>query len=156
MGLVELTVTLSLAERGLIPQARAWVDLQPDGSLHSELELPLHPLGPGRWMAVMGIGEPTPECFFYRLGIVAHVGAQWSLKVRDRDLGRDILADTDTLTSPKCWLIGSCALRSDALGPDPDGRIQPPDASRRGVLVHAPPPRQRATNVVFLAHRRRR
>jgi hypothetical protein len=147
MGLIELTVTLSLAERGLTPQARAWVDLQPDGSLHSELELPLHPRGSGRWMGVMGVAEPTPECFFYRLGIVAHAGAQWSLKVRDRDRGRDILVDTDTLTSPKCWLIGSCALGSAALGDA--------DASWRGASLHGPP-QPRATNVIFLAHRRRR
>jgi len=156
MGLIELTVTLSLAERGLTPQVRAWVDLHPDGSLHSELELPLHAQRPGRWTAMMGIAEPTPECFFYRLGIVSHVGAQWSLKVRDRDRRRDILVDTDTLTSPKCWLIGSCALRSDALGADPGGHIQQPGASRRGVLGQAPPPRRAATNVIFLAHRRRR
>ena len=148
MGLIELTVTLRLAERGLIPQARAWVDLQPDGGLHSELELPLHAQASGRWMGVMGVAEPTPECFFYRLGIVAHAGAQWSLKVRDRDRRRDILVDTDTLTSSKCWLIGSCALSRDALGDA--------DASPRGVSVPAGPPRRGASNVIFLAHRRRR
>lgn len=147
-------MTLSGAPRGQIQQARAWVDLEPDGSLHSELELPLHPQGPGRWMGVMGVAEPTPECFFYRLGIVAHAGAQWSLKVRDRALGRDILVDTDTLTASKCWLIGSCAL-SAALGDELDGRIQPPDVSRRGASVPAPL-RRGETNVFFLAHHRRR
>jgi hypothetical protein len=148
MGLIELTVTLSGAERSRIQQARAWVDLEPDGSLHSELELPLHAQGPGRWMGVMGVAEPTPECFFYRLGIVAHAGAQWSLKVRDRALGRDILVDTDTLTSSKCWLIGSCALSAAALCDD--------DAVRRGASVHTPTSRRGETNVFFLAHRRRR
>jgi hypothetical protein len=156
MGLIELSVTLTIAERGLTPMARAWVDLEPDGSLHSELELPLHLQGAGRWMGVMGVAEPTPDCFFYRLGIVAHAGAQWSLKVRDRALGRDILVDTDTLTSSKCWLIGSCALSAAALGDDLTPRTPVGDALRRGVSVHATPPRSGETNVFFLAHRRRR
>lgn len=156
MGLIELSVTLGITEHGLIPQARAWVDLEPEGNLHSELELPLHPQGPARWLGVMGVAEPIPDCFFYRLGIVAHAGAQWSLKVRDRALGRDILVDTDTLTSSKCWLIGSCALRATALEDDIGGQLQQPDASRRGVPAQATPPWRGETNVFFLAHRRRR
>jgi hypothetical protein len=157
MGLVELSVTLHVTHERLIPEARAWVDLEPDGDLHSEIELPLHRHGLWRWIGVMGVADPTPECFFYRLGIVGHAGAQWSIKVRDRNLGRDILVDTDTLTSAKCWLIGSCPLSPATMhgerGPTAVPAM-PTDASVLGGWTKASSRRKSETNVVFLAHRR--
>mgnify|MGYP001053474394 CR=1 FL=1 len=75
MGLVELSIRVCTPQNKLVPQARAWVDLEPDGDLYSEIELPLHRDGEWRWVGVMGFVEARAECFFYRLGIVADPGA---------------------------------------------------------------------------------
>src|SRR5690349_20622633 len=112
MGLVELSVSVRSVQSRIVQQSLTWAWLDPDADSHREFELPLLLHADWRWVGVMGFAETSAENFFYRLGIVAHAGAEWSLNVRDRTTGRDILFDTDMLTSAKCWLIGSCPLRA--------------------------------------------
>lgn len=140
MGLVELSVIVRSVQKGLVPEARAWVDLDPEGDLRSEIELPLHRQKHWRWVGVMGFAEPSADSFFYRLGIVAHEGAEWALKVRDRVTGRDILVDTDMMTSPKCWLIGSCGLRTLSQH-SPRGAIAERGSACNLVLLARPHPK---------------
>lgn len=109
--LIDLVLELRLRDRGVIPEVRAWVDLEPSSDLDSETELQLELRRQWMWSGTFLVARSgLASGFFYRLGLRATAGAEWSLRVHDRTLRRDILEDNDALAVPKCWLVGSCAL----------------------------------------------
>jgi hypothetical protein len=109
--LVELVLELRLPDRRVVPSARAWVDLEPSGNLCSETEVQLELRRHWMWCGTFLVGRGSPSSgFFYRLGLRAATGAEWSLRVHDRTLRRNLLEDSDTLAMSKCWLVGSCPL----------------------------------------------
>ena len=61
--------------------------------------------------------DPSAVQLFYRLGLRAHTGAEWSIRVHDRALGRDLIVDGDALGLDKSWLVGSCSLEAEVTRP---------------------------------------
>lgn len=137
MSLVDFRVRLGATEPGCEPAVRAWVDLEPQLSFESELELPLRRIRGSEWTAALSVSDKSPPCFLYRLGLAAHPGAVWSLTVRHRGLARDILIDGDTLALAKCWLVGVC--RIPLAPPLRRGRVQGSDGRRIGTALPAQP-----------------
>jgi hypothetical protein len=114
MTLIEVRLSFEVDAERCKPQARAFIDLAPEGGFGSELELPLRQLGRTVWVGAFVLGEKHPLEFLYRLGLIAHRGAEFWLSFRHRGLGRDLLTDGDTLPAAKCWLVGSCPLPAPA------------------------------------------
>jgi hypothetical protein len=119
----QLRMTLDAVD-GCAPQVRLWIDDQPAGDLASEKEIPLTRETKGSWLARF---STEGEAFMYRIGIYALSGSRWSLSFRgaDRD-GRELLFDSDELTMPKEWLVGTCD--ASLLGP-PHRGAHPTEAS---------------------------
>lgn len=105
---IELVVSLRLTRARVAPEVRAWVDAALGGQLKCEYELALVPRGEGEWSAHFRVREGGT--FLYRIGIRAHAGAEWSLRMIDHGLGRCVLDDGDELAVDKCHLVGSVAL----------------------------------------------
>lgn len=97
----------------VVPEVRAYVDLQPDRGLGSEIELPLRRRGKREWVGTFAVGASQPRYFLYRVALAAHVGASWELLIRERGSGTPLLTDADTVTLAKCWLVGSCDAPSE-------------------------------------------
>jgi hypothetical protein len=96
-----LTIKLEgLEERA---QVRVWIDDQLSGDLSSEREVSLVRDDDTSWSGRVS----AASAFIYRVGIFAAPGARWSLSVRDED-EQELLFDSDELTMPKEWLVGSC------------------------------------------------
>jgi hypothetical protein len=110
MAFVELDLHLRFDSGRSMPEARAWVDLEPDGTLTRETELALRRISANEWRGAVAIPDAGPRCFLYRLGLVAHAGAEWWLTLRERDQLRPLLSDHDTLAMAKSWLVGTCEL----------------------------------------------
>jgi hypothetical protein len=109
MPMIELKLSLVLAQAHSAPQARVWLDLEPDQGLNSEVELALWSSGKGQWRGRFTLDEGRHGDFSYRVGLFAHAEAEWSLSFRSCNLGAELLTDGDRLASPKAWLIGSCS-----------------------------------------------
>ena len=114
MPVIEISVSLDVTVR-CRPDVRAFVDLHPEANLNSEIELRLWPEQGNQWRGIFSINEPC-EQFVYRIGIAAHPDASWRMRIRNRNLGVDLLVDGDRLLLPKSWLIGECCVR-----PQPPG-----------------------------------
>jgi hypothetical protein len=103
---IDVEVTLSLRAARCRPDVRLWVDLEPDGELASETALALERRDL-RWTGSFQFAERGGQPFFYRLGVVAHTGAQFWLRMRERG-GLLLLEDGDVLCVAKCILVGTC------------------------------------------------
>jgi hypothetical protein len=101
----QLRMTLDAVEE-CAPQLRVWIDDQLAGDLSSEKEIPLVRETETSWCARF---STEGEAFMYRIGIYALSGSRWSLSFRGagRD-GEELLFDSDELTMPKEWLVGTC------------------------------------------------
>ena len=112
MPLIEVLLTLEFDESRCSPQVRAWLDLQPERDLRSEVGLPLERVRDHEWRGAFTIGDREPGHFLYRIGLAAHEGAHWTLELRHHARGRclPILTDSDSFALRKQWLVGSCAL----------------------------------------------
>ena len=86
-----------------VTQVRVWIDDQLSGDLSSEREIALVREA-GAWSAQFSVNG---SAFIYRVGIFAGRGARWSLSIRGAD-DRETLFDSDEMTMPKEWLVGTC------------------------------------------------
>ena len=114
MALIEVRINLESTLASVTPDVRAWVDLRPEGGLESEIELPLLRSSENEWSGAFMLRDRLD--FLYRIGLMAHAGARWSLSVRRRGASRELLADGDTLPLAKSWLVGSCSLTNASRG----------------------------------------
>jgi hypothetical protein len=114
MALIEVRIALESTLVDVTPEVRAWVDLSPDGGLGSERELPLQRDGAHEWIGAFVVRDSLD--FLYRVGLLAHPGARWSLCLRHRGSNRELLSDCDTLPLAKSWLVGSCRVASAGRG----------------------------------------
>ena len=85
-------------------QVRVWIDDQLSADLSSEREITLQ-REPGAWSAEFSVNG---HVFIYRIGIFAEPGARWSLSIRRGADDRETLFDSDEMTMPKEWLVGTC------------------------------------------------
>jgi len=113
MALIDLRMSVNVDPGGPAPEVRAFIDLQPARGLGSEIELPLRRRGKREWVGTFAVGDSQPRYFLYRVALAAHVGASWELLIRERGSGTPLLADADTLTLAKYWLVGSCDAPSE-------------------------------------------
>jgi hypothetical protein len=107
--MIQVTLQLRPNQIGYRPEARFWLDAQSESGLGSEIELPLSQDGNHEWSGTVALDDSTPQ-FLYRMGLLAHEGAIWSLSIRNRTLGYTLLSDSDELGSAKAWLTGVCPL----------------------------------------------
>jgi hypothetical protein len=107
---IEVAIRLQVDHSGPAPQARFWLDSQCEVGLTSERELPLSRRGNHEWRGTLALDEGTTPQFLYRLGVLAHEGAFWSLTIRNRTRGYTLLSDGDELGSCKAWLTGVCPI----------------------------------------------
>jgi hypothetical protein len=113
MALIDLRMSLIVDSSEPTPEVRAFIDLQPDRGLGSEIELPLRRRSKREWVGTFAVGDSQPRYFLYRVALAAHVGASWELLIRERGENTPLLADADTFTLAKCWLVGSCDAPSE-------------------------------------------
>jgi hypothetical protein len=104
---------------GVEPQVRMWIDDQQTSNLFSEREVTLVRETAASWSARFLAEGP----FTYRIGIVAVPGSRWSLAFRSVGAdAQELHYDSDELTMPKEWLIGTCEeFEADAPRPTMDG-----------------------------------
>lgn len=108
MTLIDLRFSLEVDPAcGRNAEIRAWIDLQPEVGLGSEIELPLRRTGKREWIGTFGLGRAGLPYFLYRIGIAAHEGAAWELTIRQRG-GGVLIHDADVSTLAKSWLVGNC------------------------------------------------
>ena len=129
MAFVELNLQLRCDLDRAAPEVRAFVDVEPDGIRTRETELALTRCSPSDWRGSFVIGEHSSRCFLYRVGLVAHAGAEWWLTLRGREDKRPLLADHDTLAMAKGWLVGTCELAGAPL------RIDTTHSPREAIVV---------------------
>jgi hypothetical protein len=110
MAYIDLCLHLDYDRTRVAPEVRAWVDLDPDGHLSRETELALQRGRGSEWRGTFAVAEGGPRCVLYRVALVAHAGAEWSLTMVQRSGRRTILTDHDTLPMAKGWLVGTCEL----------------------------------------------
>jgi hypothetical protein len=102
------------------PEARLWVDLQPERALDTETEVALTCHDHRVWKGVFAVPERELRSFTYRLGLYAHAGAAWSLVFRNPSWPGELLADADLLGASKAWFTGTCNLQGRrSKSPDP-------------------------------------
>lgn len=106
---IELSISLELSS-ACNPEVRAWLDLAPNQGLGTEVEVGLQADAHGAWRAVIEVDERACEPIAYRIGVVAHPEATWSLRIRERSAECDLLFDSDALPSTKAWLLGNFSL----------------------------------------------
>lgn len=112
MRSLEVVIDLTPADAGATPDVRCFVDRGSTSDLDGETELSLAITQRWRWQGTLLVAHRGG--FFYRLGISALGGADWSLRIHDPGRRCDVLVDGDAITTGKCWLVGSCELQSDA------------------------------------------
>jgi hypothetical protein len=108
--IIEVAIRLQVDGSDSVPEARFWLDTQCEVGLMSEHELPLSRRGKHEWHGTLALDEGATPQFLYRLGILAHEGAFWSLTIRNRTRGYTLLSDGDELGSCKAWLTGVCPI----------------------------------------------
>jgi hypothetical protein len=110
MTWIDIEVQLLLHDPGCMPEVKVWVDLEPESGLAAETALPLQ-FQPGqRWVGSLLWMNMAVHSFSYRLGLVAHPGAEFWLNIHDRRLGAPLLYDGDRLEAAKCMLVGTCSI----------------------------------------------
>jgi hypothetical protein len=156
MAYVELCLHLDCDLKRVAPEVRAWVDLDPDGQHTRETELALERRRAGsEWYGTFAVAEGGPRCVLYRVALVAHAGAEWSLSMYQRQRSRALLSDRDTLAMAKGWLVGTCELAQD----DRDAwRPRPAPSGRSFTSMRAVPDgcEMRKTATVLRLDRMRR
>jgi hypothetical protein len=110
MAYIELCIRLDCDLKRAVPEVRAWVDVDPDGQHAREIELALECRRATEWFGAFAVAEGGPCCVLYRVALVAHAGAEWSLSMHERSRTRALLVDRDTLAMAKGWLVGTCEL----------------------------------------------
>lgn len=110
MAYIDLCLHLDYDFSRVAPEVRAWVDLDPDGHLARETELALERRRGADWHGTFVVADSGPRCVLYRVALVAHAGAEWSLTMVQRSRKRALLSDHDTLPMAKGWLVGTCEL----------------------------------------------
>ena len=110
MAMIEVALSLDLNTADCTPEARVWLDLDPEQGLGSEVEVPLWPKGRNEWRGLFSVDEARCDEFSYRVGLFAHAEAEWSLSFRKCNVDSELLSDSDRLTTPKTWLVGSCSV----------------------------------------------
>ena len=110
MSLLLIRIGLEL-KTPVVPEVRAWIDLQPDAALASEVELPLNRVSSAVWTARLLTSPNASGYFLYRVGLAAHPGAAWSITVHDSNGQNELLNDGDVAPMTKCWLVGTCPFR---------------------------------------------
>jgi hypothetical protein len=127
-----LTLELELERSPLKPEARLWVDLQPERALDTETEVALTSRDHRTWRGAFAVSERQLQSFTYRVGLYAHAGAAWSLVFRNTSSGGELLADADLMGASKAWFAGTCNLRGHhARKPTPK---RAPSGSRNGAI----------------------
>jgi hypothetical protein len=112
---LDLRVELQLdSRRPPEAQVRAWIDSEPNGGLGTEAEVPMERRRGFAWHGTVPLPSPAGTFVLYRLAIWAATGAVWSFQVRDRNTGLTLHDDSDTLHTPKLWLVGTCPLKQAA------------------------------------------
>jgi hypothetical protein len=106
---LEIAVELRMGPEQSAPDVRFWVDAGWSADLGSEIEVALELRRRWVWIGTLTLPQPAPS-FFYRLGISACAGVDWTLRIHQPGSGRDLMVDEDRMTMPKCWLLGSCDL----------------------------------------------
>jgi hypothetical protein len=99
----QFVLTLEDAEESA-PQVRMWIDDQFSHDLSSEHEVTLAREQERAWSGTFD----ARGAFIYRIGIVARPGSRWSLSFSKASDGEELLFDSDDLTLPKEWLVGTC------------------------------------------------
>lgn len=107
--IIDVSIELKTGRTTLVPEARFWVDSQSERGLNSEIELPLKRGSGNSWSGTLAIEKKSSQ-LLYRLGLLAHAGAVWSLTIRNRTQRYTLLSDTDELGAGKAWLTGLCPL----------------------------------------------
>jgi hypothetical protein len=110
MAMIEVALSLDLNRADCTPEARVWLDLDPQQGLGSEVEVPLWSKGRSEWRGLFSVDEARCDEFSYRVGLFAHAEAEWSLSFRRCNVDSELLTDSDRLTMPKTWLVGSCSV----------------------------------------------
>ena len=112
MALIAICLTLELEPERLPlkPEARVWVDLQPERGLDTETEVALTCHGGRIWRGAFAVPERQLQSFTYRVGLYAQAGAAWSLVFRNRSSQGELLTDADLLGASKAWFTGTCNL----------------------------------------------
>jgi hypothetical protein len=108
--IIEVAIRLQVDRSGSAPEARFWLDSQCEVGLTTERELPLSRRNNDEWLGTLALDEGATPQFLYRLGVLAHEGAFWSLTIRNRTRGYTLLSDGDELGSCKAWLTGVCPI----------------------------------------------
>jgi hypothetical protein len=126
MAMIEVALSLDLNTADCTPEARVWLDLDPEQGLGSEVEVPLWPRGRNEWRGLFSVDEARCDEFGYRVGLFAHAEAEWSLSFRRCNVDSELLTDSDRLTTPKAWLVGSCSVseREKYSAPLPAKRLE--------------------------------
>ena len=133
MAMIEVALSLDLNTADCTPEARVWLDLSPEQGLGSEVEVPLWPKGRNEWRGLFSVDEARCDEFSYRVGLFAHAEAEWSLSFRKCNVDSELLSDSDRLSTPKTWLVGSCSVSErDKYSAGP---ATPPPPTRRPNLV---------------------
>jgi hypothetical protein len=101
----EIKLTLDV-EPDANPQARIFIDTDLRGDLTSEMEVALRHEAAGSWSARFSAASGR---FMYRVAMLAEPGSIWSLSIASLgERGEELLFDSDEVTLPKEWLVGSC------------------------------------------------
>jgi hypothetical protein len=134
MAMIEVALSLDLNTADCTPEARVWLDLNPEQGLGSEVEVPLSPKGRNEWRGLFSVDEARCDEFSYRVGLFAHAEAEWSLSFRKCNVDSELLTDSDRLTAPKTWLVGSCSV-SERERCSARAAAQRPEARRPNLVL---------------------
>jgi hypothetical protein len=105
MAAYELHFAIDGKSANRTPDVRIWVDPDLEAGLGTETELSLRSHAENCWSSAFMVCARNTNAFMYRIGIAAEPGMVWTLEVRER--GRAVLSDSDTVSMPKEWLVGT-------------------------------------------------
>jgi len=107
MTLIAMHLSVTPYRSSRVTDARAWIDAASGRDLGSEFELPLRKVAKEHWQGLFIVDDLQPGPFFYRIALLAHPGAEWSLRLHDHSRGADLLLDADRLGTSKYCFIGT-------------------------------------------------